>query len=251
MSEINCNTFILNNCLNADSAVSKDRNILAVDGFNCQIHTFDCCGSARGCESVLRPYRKLRYDTQSDSYTALCGCNQNIYCIDNNFNENGSVLLETNGNTCNCQCNSNGFCSTNTSCALTDAGITRIGNQPFIVGVFTNGAYLYDTNGKRLTQLCRTERGEELTDFIAFGEEKYAMSTIKNGNRIITISENGRTQSGILKCNLSLRMLFSENQTVYGLFGKSYIYNRILPIYSCGILNLPENTDNCFCSCLS
>ena len=165
--------------------------------------------------------------------------------------ENGSVLLETNGNTCNCQCNSNGFCNTNTTCALTDASITRIGNQPFIVGVFTNGAYLYDTNGKRLTQLCRTERGEELTDFISFGEEKYAMSTIKNGNRIITISENGRTQSGILKCNLSLRMLFAENQTVYGLVGKSYIYNRILPIYSCGILNLPENTDNCFCSCLS
>ncbi len=248
MNEIHCNTFVLNNSLAAVSAINKDDRIIATDGFNCNIHFFDRGGNSCGSGSTLRPYRRLRYDDQSDSYTALGCCNQTvIYCIDNNLNENGYITLSTADENCNCECNCQSGCGVADCSELTDASIARIGGELFIIGAFTKSAYLFDTNGRRLTKLCTADRDETLTDFISFGEEKYAMSTVNNGLRTIAVSENGVTQNGILNRNLSLRMLFEKDQTIYGLFGQSYIYNRIIPIYSNGILTLPNNTENCFC----
>lgn len=250
MNEIHCNTFVLNNCLAAVSATNKDSRILATDGFDCKLHVFDCCGNFCNCESTLRPYRKLRYDCKSDSFTALSCCNRpNVYCIDNNLNENGYITLSCGENDCNCaQTNPCGF-ETNGCNELTDVSLTRIGGELFIIGSFRKSAYLFDINGKRLTKLCQADKNEILSDFISFGEEKYAMSTLNNGVRTISVLENGITRSGILAKNLSLRMLFEENGVVYGLFGQKYIYNQIIPIYENGILTLPNSTESCFCRC--
>lgn len=247
MSENNCNTFILNNCLTAVSAATQNGNILATDGIECKIHIFDGCGHFCGCEKTERPYRRLRYDTQSNSFSALCGCNRAaLYCIDCGFNENGVIELDTSDeHRCSCRCG----CDCDDFSEPTDASITRIGGEPFFIGAFSKSAHLFDSNGRRLTRLCKADRDELLTDFIAFGEEKYAMSTLKNGIRTISVSENGVTKSAVLNRALSLKMLFAENGIVYGLFGKKYIYNRIMPIYADGTLNLPDTIENCFCSC--
>ncbi len=261
-----CNTFILNNSLAAVSALRKENRILATDGNGCNVHIFESDGRFCGCQATARPYRKLRYDTQSNSFTALGCCNRaNLYLIDENLNECEYIELDSSencscgfnngctggcesscGNGCGngygCGCNggfNSGFCDTNGCSELTDAMITRIGNECFFIGAFSKSAYLFDVNGRRLTRLCSTERGERITDFITFGEEKYAMSTIKNGIRCVSISENGVTQSAVLGCRFSLRMLFEQGGTIYGLFGQSYIYNRIIPIYSDGRLILP------------
>lgn len=184
---------------------------------------------------------------QSGSFTALGCCNRAaVYCIRNDLNENGYVLLNTDdGCICNLRCG----CTGDDFSELTDASITRIGNETFFIGAFPKSAYLFEASGKRLTRLCLADNDEILTDFISFGEEKYAMSTIRDGLRTVSISENGITRSGILNKRLSLRMLFAENEVVYGLFGQSYIYNRIIPIYRDGIFTLPESLENCFCSC--
>jgi len=248
MNETRCNRFVLNNSLAAISAINKENRILATDSFNCSVHVFDSCGNFCGCESTLRPYRRLRYDCASDSFTALSCCNQPyVYCIDNHLNENGYITLASGENGCNCETN----CANeaNDCNELTDASLTRIGGELFIIGVFRKGAYLFDINGKRLTKLCTADKNEVLTDFIAFGEEKYAMSTINNGVRTISVSENGITRSGILHKHFSLRMLFEDNGIIYGLFGQKYIYNQIMPIYENGILTLPDSIGNCFCHC--
>lgn len=240
MNEINCKTFVLNNRLFADSAISKDENILSVDGVNCNFYQFDVCGSYSDCLPSTRAYRKLRYDNQSDSYTALSCCNRTVYCLDGCLNENTAITLDPAGE-CTCACSN--------PLSLTDASLTRIGNEIFIVGVYTHGAYLYDMNGKPLTQLCRADKNESLTDFIYYGEEKYAMISIKNNMRIVTVSENGSIKSGIVKPNMSIRMLFENDGDVFGLFGKNYIYNRMIPIYANNELTLPETINDCICTC--
>ena len=239
MNEINRKTFILHNRLCADSAISKDENILSVDGVNCHFYQFDECGSYITCLPTTRAYRKLRYYPQSDSYTALSCCNRTVYCIDGCLNENTAITLDRAGE-CTCACSN--------PMALTDASITRIGNEAFFVGVYTYGAYLYDMNGTLLTQLCRPDKDEILTDFIYYGNEKYAMISVKNDLTIVTISENRIIRSGIVKPNLSIRMLFENDGDIYGLFGMNYLYNRMIPIYSDNELTLPETINECICN---
>ena len=157
-----------------------------------------------------------------------------MYFLNESFCENGYITLDASSN-CNCSEN-----RCRTSGTLTDAIQVCIGNNAFILGAFDNGAYLFDSNGKRMTQLCSTDNGESLTDFITFGDEKYAMSTLCGNKRTVTVSDSGTVQSAILGKGFSLRMLLAENGIVYGLFGRNYIYNQIIPIYSDGRLILPE-----------
>lgn len=247
MNESNLSVFVLNNNMTADSAAIRDGKTLAADGLSSQIQIFDLCGSYCDCASTARPYRKLRHVTQNQSFTAISCCNRPlIYCTDGCFNENGRILLDiTVGSDCNACFPTDSECFLE----LTDASVTFIGDTAFFIGAFAKGAYLFDIDGKRLTRLCKTDRNEILTDFISFGNEKYAMSTLKNGIRTVTVSDNKKTQSGVLSPALSLKMLMSEGENVYGLFGQSYIYNRIIPIYTNGVLTLPDGVFNCLKQC--
>lgn len=234
--------FTLYNRLAAVSAQPLCDRIIATDGINCSIYIVNenrCCN-----ESIcaVRPYRRLRSTSCNDGYTALSCCNDNnLYLLDDNFCENGYITLESavNGD---CGCSSCcGSCS-GTLGTLTDAMQVCIGSNTFILGSFESGAYLFDSNGKRMTQLCSADNGEVLTDFITFGDEKYAMSTLCGNRRTVTVNDSGTVQSAILERGRTLRMLLSENGTVYGLFGRHYIYNQIIPIYSDGRLILPGRT---------
>lgn len=235
MTENTHKTFTLYNRLAAISAQPSCDRIIASDGINCNIYIVNenrCCN-----ESIcaVRPYRRLRTTACNDGYTALSCCNNNnLYFLNESFCENGYITLDASSN-CNCSEN-----RCRTSGTLTDAIQVCIGNNAFILGAFDNGAYLFDSNGKRMTQLCSTDNGESLTDFITFGDEKYAMSTLCGNKRTVTVSDSGTVQSAILGKGFSLRMLLAENGIVYGLFGRNYIYNQIIPIYSDGRLILPE-----------
>ena len=247
MNENNQSVFILNNNMTTESAATRDQRIFATDGLSKQIQVFDSCGHFAEEITTVRTYRKLRYVDQSAVYTAISCCNRPIiYCTDLSFNENGSVLLDTTEQTaCNDGCVQIVDCYSE----LVDASVAYVGETAFFIGVFSKGAYLFDSDGKRLTRLCKTDKNESLLDFISFGNEKYAMCTLKNGIRTITISENKSTQSAILSSDISFKMLIADNEVVYGLFSQGYIYNRIIPIYSNGVLNLPDSVASCLRRC--
>lgn len=234
--EENRRSFILNNSLAAVSALPLDDSTLATDGFNCHIHIFELDGSFREKAETQRAYRRLRSDLRTNQLTALGCCNENrLYFIDENYNECGFIELDTScdfGCRCDCGCDD--------LSEVTDASLTTIGEERFIVGAFRRSAYLFDMNGRRLTKLCETDDDEILTDFVHAGNDLFALSTLNNRTRTITVSDNGCIQSAILSRTHTLRMLIAMDDGIYGLFGQNYIYNRIIKIYSDGTLRLPS-----------
>lgn len=166
-------------------------------------------------------------------YTALQCCNNpTVYFLNENFSETDFIRLDISSNSC-CGNANGGFSE------ITDASVASIGSEKFIVGAFRTKAYLFDMNGKKLTRLCQTDEDELLTDFIYNGEGVFAMSTLQNKTRTVTVSDNGITKSSVLEKGHTLRMLMFVNNDIYGLFGKGYLHNRIIRIYSDGCLTLP------------
>lgn len=232
----NCVSFILNNSLAAVSAVMKDGRIHATDGFENIIHRFDGDGTFIEHIDVLRPYRRLRNDSESPCFTALgCSCSSGrLYFLNSNFTETGYTDIDT---SCPQGCGCSKGCDDLSE--VTDASLTFIGEERFIVAAFRKSAYLFDMNGRRLTRLCSAEADEILTDFISAGNGVFAMSTLRNSTRTVTVSDNGKIFTGILDPSYSLRMIFYFNGDIYGLFGRGYIYNYICRIYSDGEFSLP------------
>jgi len=233
-------SFTLNNCLAAVSAIPCGEYTYATDGHNCCIHIIknDCCDEC--CQPTLRPYQKLRLNSDAGQRTALGQCTgRRIYLLSDNFCETGYIDLSLSRNS-SCGCGG-------TNGELVDASLVCIGSEVFIVGAFANGAFLFDSGGKRLTRLCSTEDGETLTDFISLGNDVYAISTLCGRTQTITVSDNGNIHSAILQGCFTLRMLIPDGNEIYGLFGQNYIYNRIYKIYSNGILTLPRNDFICGC----
>lgn len=235
----NINRFMLDNSLAAVSAVRKDGFIFATDGKECVIHRFDLDGNFIGRTCVTRAYRRLRYFEPKGILTAL-GCNgePTVYFTDARFNELGYIRLDTSESD---SCKSLG--------CIVDATATVIAGECFIAGAFENAAYLFDASGKRLYMLCQADGCEEITDFIPFSGNSFAMSTKRGNLRSVTVNDSGVSQSDLLGCSPTLRMLFEENGEIYGLFGHSYIYNRISRIYSDGRISLPNTIENLNFSC--
>ena len=232
MDEYNYRSFMLNNCLAAVSAIPKECETIAADGIECCLHFFDNCGNCKGNEKTARPYRKLRFNNEICQTTALGSQGSNrVYFLTENFRETGFVSLKTKSSACNCDCGSD---------CLTDASLTRIGNENFIIGAFRNNAYLFDMNGKALTKLCTADEGEVLTDFISLGNDVFAMGTLCGSVQTVTVSQDGNILSSVLNRANVLRMLIPHGDDVLGLFGNCYIYNNIYRIYQNGILRLPQ-----------
>lgn len=235
MSDNIYRSFVLTNSLAAVSAITTDNHTYATDGTESNIYKFDADGVFINSAETVRPYRRLR---QNNCCTTALGCNcasARLYLLSDRFNEYDYIELDTSGCECGCSCGCDDFGE------LTDASLTTIGTQLYIVGAFRKSAYLFDTSGKRLTQICNAEPDEIITDFIALGNEVFAMSTLCGSTRTVTVIDNGKESSAILERGHTLRMLFSQNGDIFGLFGKGYIYNRIIKIYSDGALSLPTS----------
>ena len=262
-------------CINTLRALRRLRNY----SFNCTYTALGCCNDKTlyFLDENLTETGAVRLDTRSllncrilNGYYSFsnCGCNSgcnNSGCgsgcsngcnngCGNNCN-NGCGSSGGCGNGCNSGCNSGCNNGCNIGCSmlctwdcglgsepfseLTDASLTQIGNETYIVGVFPKGAYLFDLNGRLTEQLCKTEGSEILTDFIHLPSGIFAMSTLCGNLRTVTVHDNGNIQSCILDRSHTLRMLIDVNGEIHGLFGQNYIYNLIMKIYSGG-LNLPR-----------
>ena len=227
-------TFILDNRCAAVSAVSTQENIAATDGKECEIHIINGENACNRRINTLRAYRKLRAHGNC-GYTALACCDRaEMYILDSDFREVDSLILDT---TEPCACG--GICEGDNN--LNDASFTVIESEKFIVAAFDKNVYLYDLCGQRQSLLCTADRNEIITDFISPYQGLYAMSTVKAGIRTVTVSDGSDTHSAILGQGHTLRMLIDGgNGNIHGLFGKNYIYNKILPIYENGVFGLPS-----------
>lgn len=239
MEENNCRGFILSNSLAAVSAVPFDNYTCATDGVECLIHRFELDGTSDDCIRTIRAYRRLRRNSDTCTTTALGCCNSNrLYFLTDNYIEQGYTELDVSceyGCGCDCLCDD--------LSEVTDASVTVIGSDEYIVAAFRKSAYLFDMNGKRLTRLCVAEEDELLTDFIYPESGLFAMSTFRNNRFTITVSDNGTVHNAILERGNTLRMLIPLEDGIYGLFGRNYIYNRIIKIYSDGVLRLPTGRE--------
>ena len=234
MKSNNATTFVLNNSLAAISANLSNDGIIATDGLNCTLHFFDTEGNFERNERSIRPYRRLRKSPCGDYYTAITNCESaRVYFLDSHLNEFCLTELQQEG-ALSCRCYEPDV--------LIDASITTIGNESFIIGAFQKSAFLFDMNGNRLQKLCKTDNCEILTDFVSLGQDFYAMSTFKNKTRTISVSDNGIVKSVLLSNDLNLRMLLPQEGTLFALFGSNYIYNKIIKIYSNGVLSLPDGS---------
>lgn len=222
--------FTLGNGLAAISATRNESRITATDGQGCQIHFFNTDGTL--CERICsaRSYRRLRPCAVAGGYTAISCCDSSdVFILDNCFNENARITLDS-----PCDCRRSGING------LADAQSVQGEGKSYFIGTFSQGAYLFDKNGSRLRCLCSAESGESLTDFISFAEESYAFATIRKSTQTLSVSVGGEISSVVIPRKYILRMLFFENSTVYGLFGRNYVYNHIIPIYTNGVLSAPK-----------
>lgn len=240
MSDYSEFTFTLDNRLAAVSAINDGSAVLATDGISCCVRRICGCRQSDAV-GTLRPYRRLRRASDGVGYTAISCEGSRIYRLNDAFCECGYTELES-GCGCGCRCG----CSDECDYCLTDAMTVSIGEKAFYIGAFGHSAYLFDNTGKRLSKLCETARSEYLDSFISFGAERYASVTSCGSSQTVTVSDGGRLQSALLgRCGV-LRMLFAEGEVIYGLFGRNYLYNRIIPIYSQGILTLPTIENQTF-----
>ncbi len=233
-------SFLLDNCLAAVSAIPFSQCTYATDGHNCCIHIINNNGCDNCCRPTFRAYRKMRLNPAAGQVTALGQCSgRRIYLLSEDFCEKGYIDLNTSRqNGCGCG---------NSSGQLEDASLVCIGSEIFIVGAFSDSVYLFDSDGKKVSRLCNAENHESITDFIYPKSELFALATLCGRNQTVTISDNGILHSAILQGCYTLRMLFSEGDDIYGLFGQNYIYNKIYKIYSNGVLTLPrgDSLGNC------
>lgn len=243
MDENLISAFILNNRLTAVSAAINDENIFATDGINNAVYIYDFHGGFIDEIPTIRNYRMLRSNDFCGGFTALdvnCNCNR-LYFLSDDFTESGYIELDTSfGNTNPCPCMGGR--------SITDASLTQIGSEYFIIGVFQRNAYLFDASGKRLTRLCTVNEDELLSGYISSDGEGKALWVEKYGKSIVTISKNDISHNAFVGNNCNLRMLFERKGNIYGLFGQSYIYNRIVKLYGDGIFYEPcARGHNSFC----
>ena len=230
--------FILDNSLAAVSAIPYTDYTLATDGSTCVIHKIAPDGTNLHCHPTLRPLRRIR-SVDSDCLITALGCcnNPNLYILNHHLAEQDSIEIRLPYRSYNADCTTYGFCNHEEGIAeMTDASIVTIGSQRYIAVAYTKGAYLYDLNGICLAQLCKTDCNEILTDFICLPDGAFAMVTLCGNTQTFSICRNDTMQSAVLSHSRRLRMLIEENGEIYGLFGKNYIYNQIIKIFSDSIL---------------
>ncbi len=230
MEEICRYSFVLDNANAAVTALVIDGCIHATDGANPCIYRFSSDGR-QTCEiGTIRPYRRLRYDVSACGFTALGCCNLNrIYTLSDSFSECSYTELDISA-----------LKSRECLTEITDASVTSIENRQYVVAAFGKSAHLFDLEGKWIEKLCIADDSEHISDFIYPRAGLFAFGTFKSNRFSVTVTDNAVTHSAVLDKRYTLRQLFAVGDAIYGLFGQSYIYNRIIKIYENGILSLPD-----------
>lgn len=210
----------------SSGATVNKTEYLVVDGMTSYIYVFSFCGEFKGAIPVLRPYKKIVYCMDTDTYFALGnGCGNVIYTL-------------------NCRLEETDRINTDCSSLLLDISISEIKEaSPVYCGnslmlTTPHSIEEYTKGGKRLNSIAVCDSSTFYSSFVKTSAVT-AESFLKGSYTYLRLTENCDEQTLIIPPCVTLKNLFStDGGGIYGFFSKNYANNYIVPIYENDSVNL-------------
>ncbi|MBE6648968.1 MAG: hypothetical protein E7614_05555 [Ruminococcaceae bacterium] len=200
-------------------AVNKTEYVV-VDGMTSYVYIFSFDGIFKGAVPTLRPYRKLTYSIDTDSYYALgCDCGNEIYTLNCRFEETDRAFAEN--------------VSHLTDISLypeSECGEKLLLSSPHEVNVFSK-------SGIQITEIRKKGRDIFYNSFVKT-ECATAEGITKNCEEYVRLSVNCEETILALPFCVTLKNLFvTDGGGIYGFFSKNYVNNYVVPIYENDTVN--------------
>ncbi len=210
----------------SSGATVNKTEYLVVDGMTSYIYVFSFCGEFKGAIPVLRPYKKIVYCMDTDTYFALGnGCGNVIYILNCRLEETDRISTD---------CSSvflDVSISKSQETSTTYCGNSLILTSPHSIEEYTKG-------GKRLNSISICDCSTFYSSFVKTPVIS-AESFSKGSYTYLHLTENCDEQTIIIPPCITLKNLFStDGGGIYGFFGKNYANNYIVPIYENESVNL-------------
>lgn len=204
------------------AAVNKTEYVV-VDGMTPYIYVFSFCGAFMGAVPTLRPYKKITYSMETDSYYALgCDCGGAVYTLNCRFVETDKICIDCSSTILDVSLYQRDLCPE--ALLLT---------YPHSVGAFTK-------SGNLDSEMRKSKKNTFYTSFIKTATA-YAEGFSRGCEEYISISAGCVENSIIVPSCVSLKNLFAtDGGGIYGFFSKNYAYNFIVPLYE------NETVNTCF-----
>ena len=201
------------------ATVNKTEYVI-VDGMTPYIYVFSFCGVFMGAVPTLRPYKKITYSMETDSYYALgCGCDEYVYTLNCRFVETDKINIDYAYPILDLSLLQSEQCAE--SLVLT---------APHSVGLFTH-------SGNREADM---RVGRKNTFYISYVKTSSAQAEgfSKGNDEYININAGCDENYIPVPSCVSLKNLFAtDGGGIYGFFSKNYAYNFIVPLYENDTVN--------------
>ncbi len=194
-------------------AVNKTEYVV-VDGMTSYIYLFSFCGGYKGAIPVLRPYKKITYSMETDTYYALSsGCSGNVYILNCRFEETDKISLDCSSTLWDISLFGGGDCSEK------------------LILTSPHGVNSYSKSGGQINQMRHSEKNVFFTSFVKTSVAS-AEGISKGCEEYIRLIAGCEESQILIPHCVSLKNLFStDGGGIYGFFSKNYINNYIVPIY--------------------
>jgi|GEM_PF-4943042 len=222
----------------ASGATVNKTEFVVVDGINPYVYIYSFCGMFKGAVPTLRPYGKIVYSMETDSYYALDGyCSSNIYTLNCRFEE-------TNKTTSECSSKLTGislFNGRDNRCINAHCPLNAIEDCPNaerLLLTSPRSVFLSSKTGSLASMLRSSCRNVFMNSFVAV-ENGFAESYCENSLEYIRISICCKeTTFSIPRCVYVKNLFTTDGGGIYGFFGKNYTNGYILPIYENECINM-------------
>lgn len=198
----------------SSGATVNKTEYIVVDGMTPFVYVFSFCGSFKGALPTLRPYKKLVYSMETDSYYALgSGCDGNIYTLNCRFEETDKYHSECNTSILDISLFENTQCSEELILTL-----------PHSVSTFTK-------RGSRISEIRSNSKNVFFTTFVKT-DTASAEGFSKGDDEYVRLIVGCEENYILIPYCVSLKNLFTtDGGGIYGFFSKNYTNNFVVPIY--------------------
>ncbi len=222
----------------ASGATVNKTEFVVVDGINPYVYIYSFCGMFKGAVPTLRPYGKIVYSMETDSYYALDGyCSSNIYTLNCRFEE-------TNKTTSECSSKLTGislFNGRDNRCIYSSCPINAgedCPNSEKLILTSPHSVFLSSKTGSFASTFRSSCKNVFINSFVAV-ENGFAESYCENSLEYIRISICCKeTTFSIPRCVYVKNLFTTDGGGIYGFFGKNYTNGYILPIYENECINM-------------
>lgn len=219
------------------ATVNKTEYVVA-DGINPYVYIYSFCGMFKGAVPTLRPYSKIVYSMETDSYYALDGyCSSNIYTLNCRFEEIGKTTSECSSKLTGISLfNGSDNRCINSHCPLN--AIEDCPNAERLLLTSPRSVFLSSKTGNLASTIRSSCRNVFINSFVAV-ENGFAESYCENSLEYIRISIRCKeTTFSIPRCVYVKNLFTTDGGGIYGFFGKNYTNGYILPIYENECINM-------------